>query len=74
MNARGLGEQRTCFFIRENIAKFRVGFVGVQETKKSDFTVEFLKSISGTYVFSWVWVPSVGQSGGILLGVNCEFF
>ena len=71
-NARGLGEYDKIIFLHDVICKFRISFLGIQETKKVSLSDALLNSISGSFNFVWTWVPSQGQSG--LLGVNTDVF
>ena len=47
-------------------------FIGLQETKKTNFTPKYLRRIDPFERFNWNWVPSVGKSGGILCGIKKE--
>lgn len=72
-NARGLGLHSRKKFLQETIFEQQLVFVGVQETKKKDFTDVWLNSLTGNERFIWNWVSSKGTSGGLLLGVNDSF-
>ncbi|PNT64195.1 hypothetical protein BRADI_4g25857v3 [Brachypodium distachyon] len=69
-NARGLGQLRKKKFLQDTIRDRWLSFVGIQETKKVDFQLEWLNSLTGHDLFIWHWIPSIGQSSGILLGVS----
>lgn len=73
-NARRLGQNHKKKFLQEAIFENQLVFVRVQETKKKDFKDDWLNSLTGNDRFVWNWVPSEGQSGGLLLGVNDSFF
>ena len=73
-NAKGVGEPEKGFFIHDMIVKFDAEFADIQETKRSSFTDDWLRSVTGRFPFSWICVPAKGHSGGILLGVNCDFY
>ena len=53
---------------------YHVNFVGIQETKKSDYSPTFLRNLSGSCIFSWVWVFVKGQSTSILLSANYDVY
>jgi hypothetical protein len=56
--------------IRDN----RVDFVGIQETKKEDFSCSFLKNMSCLAVFGWPFLPAKGIAGDILVGIREDNF
>jgi hypothetical protein len=47
-------------------------YIGFQETKKEEFTNSFLKNLLGNRNFVWNFLPAVGTSGGILVGINAD--
>jgi hypothetical protein len=49
-----------------------VDFVGIQETKKEDFSPSFLKNLTGPASFCWNFLPARGSAGGILVGSRDE--
>lgn len=73
-NARGLGDPEKVYFLKNAIVEFKLRFVGIQETKKTSFTLSWLENVGGNSSFSWCYVPAVGQSGGLLCGVNTDFY
>ena len=73
-NPRGVGEDIKKSFIRNAINDNKLHFVGLQETKKSKILSSDLSKMSDRHDFSWVVAPSVGQGGGMLLGVNNSFY
>ena len=68
-NARGLGDPEKKIFVCNSIKDFKLDFICVQETKKTDFSDAWLNDISGSLTFIWLWEPSKGASGGLLMGV-----
>jgi hypothetical protein len=48
--------------------------VGLQETIKRDFSQADLRAIYPQGKFSWHSIPTLGHSGGILVGVNEDTF
>jgi hypothetical protein len=41
---------------------------------RQEYSINFLKEISGGYEFHWDGILARGRSGGILLGVNKETY
>ena len=73
-NPRGLGEYNKRRFIKDAIADHNLDFICIQETKREDFPETWLNNLSGRFTFIWLWEPSRGASGGLLMGVNEEKF
>ena len=69
-NIRGCGHGGRRTQLKEYMAKEHIDVVALQETIKSDFTFRELLAYDPLQRFDWHWVPSVGHSGGILLGCN----
>lgn len=44
------------------------------ETKKSDFSLGYLKSLSFNIPFDWCYLKSKGSAVGILVGCNSDMF
>lgn len=68
-NARGLNAPKKRRILRDLINDNSVDLIVIQETKKEAFTFKTLKSISSRFD-QWIWVPSQGRSGGILVGCD----
>lgn len=60
----------TCF--ADIIKDHSLDFLGIQETKKKNFTPKLLRKIDPLDKFNWNWIPSIGKSGGILCGTRRE--
>lgn len=60
--------------LKEVLQKEKIDFLGLQETCKKDFTASFLNKINSSYITKWMWSPSNGRSGGILVGINETIF
>jgi exonuclease III len=62
-NIRGLNHpsRKLCLDIIKNN---RVDFVGIQETKKEEFHLSFLKNLTNPTAFSWNFLPAIGTAGG----------
>ena len=73
-NPRGLGEYNKRRFIKDAIADHNLDFICIQETKREDFPETWLNNLSGRFTFIWLWEPSRGASGWLLMGVNEEKF
>jgi exonuclease III len=73
-NIRGLNMPGRKLSLEYLIRDYRVDFIGVQETKKEDFSTSFLKNLSCPAIFNWEMLPAKGITGGILLGVREDSF
>jgi hypothetical protein len=62
-NIRGLGQIGRIPAIVGRLRDNHVHFVGVLETKKSDFTPGLLRSLSGNTPFSWSFLKAKGTAG-----------
>lgn len=71
-NVRGLGNSARRGLLKEMIKLRDIDIVGLQETKRENFSNRELNSFQGSKTFSWAWKASRGASGGILLGVNTD--
>lgn len=73
-NIRGMKDLEKLKHLRDIMKEHKVGFIGLQETMKQDFSVYFLKTLGQGREFIWDWIPASGRSGGILLGLDGEKF
>lgn len=73
-NIRGLGKIGNPPALISRIRDHHVSFVGIMETKKSDFTSGYLKSLSFNMPFDWCYLKAEGSAGGILVGSNSDMF
>jgi exonuclease III len=73
-NIRGLNQPGRKLCLEQLIRDHRLDFVGVQETKKEDFSLVFLKILSCPVNFSWQFLPANKTASGILLGVRDDSF
>ena len=69
-NICGCGHGRRRTQLKEYMAKERIDVVALQETIKTDFLFRDLLAFDPLQHFDWHWVPSMGHSGGILMGCN----
>lgn len=65
-----MGQQSRVRQLRELLQNEQADIVGLQETIKQDFSQSDLEKIAAGGLYSWKWVPAIGHSGGILLGVK----
>lgn len=68
-NARGLGLSNKRSALKELLIRHKIDIVAIQETKKESFPTRQLNALSHTINY-WLCKPSIGSSGGILLGIN----
>jgi hypothetical protein len=73
-NIRGMGRAGRKRCIIDTMVKHDVKFMGIQETKKYEFTDKFLEELAGMKHFCWNCLPSMGSAGGILMGVDSDIF
>lgn len=73
-NSRGLRDLAKFRFLSDITKEQKLDFIALLETCKRDFSNACLKNICGGKDFLWHWTRPKGRSGGILLGVNLEFF
>jgi exonuclease III len=69
-NIRGLGKPARMRQLSEQIIKEKVDVVGVQETIKQSFLLRELQRLNLGGEYNWEWVPAIGHSRGILMGVK----
>jgi exonuclease III len=69
-NIRGLNQPGRKLSLEHVIRTNHVDFIGVQETKKEEFSDSFLKNLTGAASFSWIFLPARGTAGGILVGAR----
>jgi hypothetical protein len=73
-NVRGLNQPGRNLSLEHLIKNNRLDFVGVQETKREEFPLNFLRNLTNLSPFSWHFLPTKGTAGGILVGVRDEKF
>ena len=66
-NMRGLNEQDKRLRVRNLIRKWKVDIVCLQETKMELINKGTICSLSGGQHVDWLYLGSVGASGGVLL-------
>ena len=73
-NIRGTGKTGRKQEIADLIAKYKLEFIGLQETKCEQFPISFLNYIAGQWDFSWLELPATRTAGGILVGFRDDLF
>ena len=71
-NVRGLGKPYRRSLVRKHVCTDNLEVVALQETIKQNFEDWEIKELAGNQVFAWLWSPSKGHSGGMMIGVNLE--
>jgi exonuclease III len=66
INIRGLGGVVKQNYLKELVNKERPDFLAVQETKLETIPDSLCFNLWGSEDCQWVFLPSVGSSGGIL--------
>jgi exonuclease III len=68
-NIRDLGKPKKRRVIRVILNEHSIDLVSIQETKKYKYKDRMLRNLSSN-ITNWINLPSVGSSGGILVGIN----
>lgn len=68
-NIRGMNQAKKRRALNSIILQHHIDIITIQETKKEDFTNRSLKQISSIF-YTWIWLPSNGTAGGILMGLS----
>jgi exonuclease III len=71
-NIRGLGGVLKRRNIKELIRRHRIDFLALQETKMEEISDSFCQALWGNDCCDWVFLPAVGNSGGLLSLWNKE--
>jgi hypothetical protein len=72
-NYRGFNSPKKRLLLSEYLVQHQIDIVGFQETKKEYFSERILHKLSSKISF-WIFLPSAGNSGGLLLGINESIF
>ena len=73
-NVRGINSERKWDAVRNKITLSNCDIVCLQEMKKDDFDLAFIKKICPTAFDAFDFLPSVGASGGILVTWKSRMF
>jgi endonuclease/exonuclease/phosphatase family metal-dependent hydrolase len=60
--------------LKDYLRKYKVDIIFLQETIRQEFTLQELEGFEFGDKFYWTWLPAVGQSGGMLLGLRDNTF
>jgi endonuclease/exonuclease/phosphatase family metal-dependent hydrolase len=60
--------------LKDYLQKYKVDIIFLQETIRQEFTLQELEGFEFGDKFYWTWLPAVGQSGGMLLGLRDSTF
>jgi exonuclease III len=71
-NSEGFGDTAKHLFVRESIRDYKLDFIALLETGRSNFSIPFLNQMAAGHSFSWFCLPPQGRSGGILVGINSD--
>jgi exonuclease III len=72
-NCRGLGRAKRRRLLKEYIVDNKIDILGIQETKLESLPDRTLNFVSSSLT-AWFFKPSVGNSGGIMIGINDDLF
>jgi hypothetical protein len=72
-NMRGFGRHARRTQVKEYVRVEKLDGIGLLEIIRKSFTKE-LYDLSGGSCFRWVWKPTVGHSGRILVGIKEETY
>ena len=73
-NIRGITAPGRKTLIVDTLNRCKPSIVCFQETKKENLTDSFQKFLVGNRNFVWNMVPSIGSTGGILMGIYSDIF
>jgi hypothetical protein len=73
-NSRGLTDLAKHKFLAELVKEEQINFIALSETGRDSFPDHVLKNLCGGHDFLWHTMAPHGRSGGILLGVDLNFF
>lgn len=73
-NIRGFGRRGRRRQLSDFLQRNKIDVIFLQETIKQDFALQELESLEFGDKFFWSWLPTVGHSGGMLLGFRDSMF
>jgi exonuclease III len=73
-NSNGLKDSKKHKFISDLTKEHDLNFIALSEIGRSDFGPRFLKNLSVGRDFLWHAKAPVGRSGGMLLGIDLQFY
>ena len=69
-NMRGFGQSGRRTQVKDYMKTEHLDIIFLQETIKQSFTDQELRNLESEDKFFWHWLPAVGHSGVLLLGVR----
>ena len=73
-NCMGIKRKGVSSFLRELILSHNFHVIGLQETMQPMIEDKSLRLLDPDQKYLWKWISSNGRSGGILSGINLEFY
>lgn len=73
-NCRGLRKSGLATYLKSLIFQYDLHFIGLQETMVEDCEDTLLRKFDANQDYLWLWNPSIGKSGGILVGIKIEYY
>lgn len=73
-NCRGLKKKGTSTFLKDLIFQHHFHFIGFQETMLEVCEDSVIRKFDTQQEYIWLWNPSKGKSGGILVGIKLDSF
>lgn len=73
-NCRGIKKKGVSTFLKDLIIEKKFHFIGLQETMVAECSDSLLRKFDGNQDYLWMYNPSKGKSGGILVGILLERF
>jgi len=73
-NCRGLRDLAKHTFLHDVAEDNRLDFIALSETNRNSFSTQYLENFCAAADFIWHWRCTWGMSGGILMGINQEYF
>lgn len=73
-NCRGLKKKGTSTFLKTLIQQNQFHLIGLQETMIENCEESLLRNFDPQQEYLWLWNPSWGRSGGILVGTRVESY
>jgi exonuclease III len=73
-NTNGLKDPKKHKFISGLTKEHDLNFIALSKTGRSDFEPRFLKNLCAGRDYLWHSISHVGRSGGMLLGIDLQFF
>lgn len=69
-NVRGLGRPAKCFLVKDFLNLHFADVYCLQESKLESISAAMWREIGGPHLDKFVFLPSIGASGGMIIGWN----